>query len=334
MNQFLSFDGILSYQALTICSASLSLLLIFKTIKSTFFLSNKVIKDTPVKSTRENQSNFVDIYLFLGNGACVSCSPYSTKIIMFLRLAGIPHKTHKAKFEDAPNSKVPYLKHGSAFFGDSQLIIRYLENTYDIPKMISTNNSEGLSKFLLFNQLTKEQKALSDMIRITCESDIYWSIHSIHWSGKFGIGKSEKLWDKTKSIYFSDIPSFIRGPITAMIRVMTLQHSYGNGFVRKSPNDQLYLAKRAVEALSNILDKKLYFLGDFLSECDCMAYSSLECALDDSSWPNELSDYIKKECTNLVDYVARVKRTVFEDVFRSNALLPPSRLEGKIFIRD
>lgn len=305
------------------------------TIKSTFVVQKKHVSDVPKRcKTDDGYKEKVTAYVFVSRSISISGSPFSTKLTAYLRLAGIPHIVKEADFEKAPKNKVPYIDHAGSFFGDSQLIIRYLENTYDVSAMARAALKElkGAKKaFVPFDLLTPTQQGISDCVRLACETELYWALSGIRWAGDCGIGKKETLWEATKAAYFEMIPAFIRGIITAMIRVSVLRDAWGYGLIRHSPEDQLYLASRVVHSLSNLLGDKDFFLGDFPAECDCTAFGALECCLDDSRWPNPLTDMIRRDCPNLVNYVARFRKIVFPDVDPS-ALMPGSR-EGGVPIK-
>ena len=109
-----------------------------------------------------------------------------------------------------------------------------------------------------------------------------------------------------------------------MLRANVYNNAYGQGLCRHSADDQIYLVKRDLTALSKVLGTNTYFLGDFPSECDCAAFGVLE-ALCDEKWPNEINTFILSECSNLLEFQKRVKSSVFYDV-NTNVTLPPAKL--------
>ena len=313
--------------AVAVGAVTLCLLQVSYFIKSTFFVSNKHVADVPSECrNKDGYKKLVTAYVFDGPGRGISGSQFSTKLTMYLRLAGVPHAVKLAQFEKAPKGKTPYIEHDGETFGDTQLIIRYLENTFDLPKMAANvAKANGTAPvFIPFSALSPEDQAVSDLIRLTCEGELYWAVALIRWGGVFGIGQSEVHWIKTCEAYFMAIPSFIRGILTSLIRVSFLRDAWGQGLIRHSPNDQLYLAQRALKSISTILGKKKFFLGDAPSECDCCAFGCLENGLEDTTWPSALSVYLRNECPNLVDYVARVRALAFADVLPSD-LRPASK---------
>ena len=143
-----------------------------------------------------------------------------------------------------PKGKTPYIKHGGILIGDSALIIRYLENTFDVPEMAAEavkRYANRANKYVPFADLSQSDQAMCDLIRLSCEGELYWSLVSIRWLGGRGISKSENNWVNTEKIYFDEIPAFIRGMITPMIRVLLANDSKAFGLARHSPADQLYL---------------------------------------------------------------------------------------------
>lgn len=272
----------------------------------------------------------VAVYVFRGSGLTVSSSPFSTKIISYLRLAGIPHNVYVADPMKAPKKKVPYIVHDGNTIGDSQLIIRYLENTFNVAEMakqiVSCKEYPTLvtKPFVAFADLSSGDQAISDMVRLLCEQELYWGLVSCRWFGTQGVGKSESLWTNTVANYFTDIPSFIRGPLTSLIRASVWHDAWGHGLVRHSPDDQIYLLKRALKALNTTIGTKRFVLGDFPAECDCISFGTLQPLLDDSKWPNEITLYIRAECKNLVRYMTSIREELFIDM-APGALLPPSK---------
>lgn len=280
----------------------------------------------------------VAVYVFRGSGQTVSSSPFSTKIISYMRLAGIPHIVHLADPMKAPKKKVPYIVHDGNTIGDSQLIIRYLENTFNVrpmAKQIETSKEYGTllisgNPFVPFDDLSPENRATSDMVRLLCEQELYWGLVSCRWFGEQGIGKSEILWKNTIKSYFMDIPAFIRPTLTSMIRASLWQDAWGQGLVRHSPDDQIYLTKRALSALNITIGDKRFVLGAFPAECDCIVFGTLQSLLDDSNWPNVITEFIKEDCKNLVRYMITIRKDLFADM-PPGTLLPPSRADYHTF---
>ena len=143
----------------------------------------------------------MSIYVFIASPHCPSASPLSTKVTLFSRMCGIPHIVKNA-FEKGMDTnkkgKVPFLEHDGNFVADSQLMLRYLENTFDVTKMSSSamEHFPGAVKFTTFDELTPEQQAISTMVRITLEDHLYWCVLSARWLGDVGLSENEQNFHK------------------------------------------------------------------------------------------------------------------------------------------
>ena len=216
----------------------------------------------PVISKGSSAVEKITAYVFQGSGVSVSSSPFSTKLTMFCRLAGIPHVVKEADMQRAPNGKVPYIVHDGNCVGDSQLIIRYMENTFNIKNtaksVIDKNTYSGLLKhpYVCYDNLNPKDQAICNMVRLMCEGELYWGMCGMRWLGKLGMGKSETLWHNTIASYFEAIPAFIRPVIVAMVRVSVHNDAYAQGLARHAPEDQMLFIKRDIKSLSSLLDKK------------------------------------------------------------------------------
>jgi hypothetical protein len=313
-------------------------------------------------------------------------------------MSGIPHTVMLADLGANPKGKIPYIKHGGKLIGDTELIIRYLENSFDVKAMAAKAKSAytGATAFVPFDDLSPSDQAISDLVRLTCESELYWALVSIRWLGAVGISASEENWYTAARNYFGDLPLALRLVFVPMIRanvakdarygvILVLyfnakvvlhvssacpllacciyylvsipysprlllisyrsRHSCSSsyciycrsyGLARHSPKDQLYLAKRAVKALSTILGHKPFFLGSFPTECDCAAFGVLQnIYLEKETWPNPLADYIHTECPNLADYVHRLFNIYFPecDPKTWTEKIPSGKPEGALILK-
>lgn len=294
------------------------------------------VRNTPdVVTKSDNCEAMVKAYLFPFVGDSFATSPFTNKLTMFMRLTGIPHTCREADHNKAPKSKIPYIKHDGNVIGDSQLIIRYLENTYDVNKMsmaVAEKNGAAAT-FVPFDHLSTSQQSTCEMIRLMCEGDIYWAIVNLAWGGSDGIAKTEKAWRNTEAAYFAAIPKIVRLILTPIIRVSVMRDAWGQGLARHSPNDQLYLAKRALRTLSNTLGDKKYLLSnEIIAECDCIAFGVVESIINPLT-PNELYDYVMKDCANLHTYAKNIEKQVYADR-KPQERLPAGVESGPVFAKN
>jgi len=256
-------------------------------------------------------------------------------LLLYARVAGIPHTVGDVNHGQNSKGKAPYIVHGGKVIADSQLIIRYFENSFDLVAMAKKVREPQQPEFVPFCDLSPEDQAKSDAVRILCETEIYWSIASIRWLGVAGITQTESSWHTTVEKYFGKLPAALRFFLVPWLRVTLARDAYGYGFARHSPKDQIYLAKRAIKALSVLLGREKFFLGsNIVSEVDCVAHAMIEnISGEKDAWPNALSEFIISECKNLVEFEERVKGFYCNDLDPKKLDVPPGCDRGEIILK-
>lgn len=284
-----------------------------------FNMPKEIESDCPTKSDTA-WSKVVNCYVFPGSAKVISTSPFTTKFITYLRLAGIPHNLIISDPQVAPKGKSPYIEHDGKIVSDSELTIRYLENTFNVEDMSKEaakhlKFSSSRTVFVPFAKLSASEQAISDLVRLACEGELYWALVSTRWLGAYGLSRTEQNWTNTVNLYFNAIPAAMRSLITEMIRVKVYNNARGQGLTRHSAADQIYLAGKALRAVSAVLGDKKYLLGDDkLCEGDCALFGVMQCILDDSHWVCPLvEEVVKRDCPNLIAYEQRMRAAVYFD---------------------
>jgi glutathione S-transferase len=301
--------------------------------RSTFGFPIK--KKTDDAITGGSSRDAINLHVFKASPHCPSGSPLSVKVVLYARMCGIPHKVIDAMeggecmSKNQQKGKVPVLEHAGAWVGDSQLIIRYLEETFDI-ETTSANavtRFPGTSKFVPYDSLTAEQQATCTMVRLAFEEFLYWGLLSNRWLGAVGMSENEDNFTTTADKYFGSLPLFVRALLVPFYRAKMARDAWSQGLCRHSPADQLFLVKRAYRSLSTVLGQKPYFLGAFPSECDCVAFGFIySVTAEKDTWPSPLVDFIFAECGNLVEYAERIRKLYFAD-FQPGDTIPKSMVE-------
>ena len=92
-------------------------------VRSTFVIPKTKVKDVPTTCKKEDgYDEIVTVYVVGGKSKAISPSPFTTKLVTYLRLTGIPHIIKEADFSRAPKGKAPYIEHAGATLGDTQLL--------------------------------------------------------------------------------------------------------------------------------------------------------------------------------------------------------------------
>ena len=132
-------------------------------IKNNFFFPLKKAKDELLQCEDDVCIEPIHLHIFPGIHPAVSISPYSSKIVLYCRLAGIPYTVSEAhsKMDSMSKGKVPFAVHAGKVIQDSQFIIRYLENTFDVASMAKAVPAMFQSKskpFVCYELLDEKQK--------------------------------------------------------------------------------------------------------------------------------------------------------------------------------
>jgi glutathione S-transferase len=197
----------------------------------------------------------VTLYQFKPAWDLPSLSPFCMKVEVYLRMAGLNYKTiHLNTPRTGPKHKLPYIEDDHKIISDSAFILDYLKNTYG-------DNID--------NWLTPEDQALSLAMRRLIEEHLYWAILYSRWIYPAGFKTMTNL-----------IFTNIQAPISKFIYPRVLKRYFSKqlwaqGLGRHSENEVFQIGMSDIDALSNLLGRQSYFLGDKPSSLDATAYAFL-----------------------------------------------------------
>ncbi len=181
-------------------------------------------------------------------------SPFCMKMETYLRLAQLPYeKVTVLDPRKAPKGKLPYIDDNGQIVADSGIIIDYLKSKY----------SDALD-----SRLTPVQKATGVVMRRMIEEHLYWIIIFSRWMDDAG-------WEKIKSLYFGELPQFMKAFVPELIRRQYIKVLYGQGVGRHHRDDVYQMGRDDVLAISTLLDDQSFMLGDEVSSLDATAYAFL-----------------------------------------------------------
>ncbi len=183
-----------------------------------------------------------------------SASPFVNKLVMWLRMAGLPHTVSQPKALPASKSgKVPYLlRPGGDVLSDSSVIIRTLSAEHAVAL------DEGLSA---------HQQAISSLLQRTCEDSLYWSIVYWRWVDDAG-------WAIVRAAYFGGFPWPLRTLLPPFVRRGLIRNAYAHGLGRHRREEVAAVGKADVDALDALLGDQEFFLGR-PSTADAVAWGQL-----------------------------------------------------------
>ncbi|CAH1788160.1 unnamed protein product [Owenia fusiformis] len=206
-------------------------------------------------------------------------SPFCLKLETYLRVANIPYQS-KFGIKMSSKGKCPWIEHRGTSIADSQFCIEYLNKEYNVN---------------LNAHLNDEQRAISRSFKSLLEDSLVWTM--IHrW-----------LWNEEMRTLLK-IPRVLWWVVKRSVR----KASWAHGMGRHSPDEIAEIARKNMDAISNLLGSKKYMFGDEVSELDCIAFGVLGQALwQMQGCPHER--FITQDFRNLTDYLNRMKTTYWGD---------------------
>ncbi|HEX9831955.1 MAG TPA: glutathione S-transferase C-terminal domain-containing protein [Mycobacterium sp.] len=230
------------------------------------------------------------IYGYVPAWGIPDISPYVTKVINYMSFTGIPfeHRTQDLATldQDSPHGKLPYIVEPDGNkVGDSNTIVAYFKEKYG-DKLDADLSKQQRAQALAFNRLIEEHLYWSGIIQPRWREDAGWETY---------------------------IPYIVQGAeVTPEVRkglddfrARILAEFDGQGMGRRPAEvvDEFFRAD--IDALSDFLDTKPYFMGDQLRSVDASVYSTLRHVADQpQQWLG--TGYVQSK-PNLVAYLDRIR---------------------------
>jgi len=221
-------------------------------------------------------------------------SPFVTKALMLLKLAGLPFTEDRSGFRKAPKGKLPYIDDGGVIVADSTLIRFHIEKTYGF------DFDKGLSK---------EQQATAWAVEKMCEDHLYWAMLDARWLDDANFAKGPAL-------FFKRAPAPIRPFVIRMVRGKVRKSLAAHGIGRHSQAEIDDLARRDIEALATLLGDKPCLLSQEPTGVDATAFAFIAGSLC-KRFETKLRTAAEAHA-NLVAYRDRMLARFFPD-FRKSA---------------
>jgi glutathione S-transferase len=232
----------------------------------------------------------ITVYGYVPAWGLADISPYVTKIIAYLTFAGLEfeHKSQDlARLDlDAPHGKLPYIIDSDGTkVADSNVIIAYLKKRYGDPLDADLSRAEAASA-LAWNRLVEEHLYWSGVIEPRWRLDTGWETYIPY------------------IVQGADVGPDLRAALDAF-RARILAGFNGQGMGRRSSAIVQDCFRTDIDALSDYLADKPYFLGDKLRSLDASIYAMLRHVADQpQQWPG--SGYVASK-PNIVAYLDRIR---------------------------
>lgn len=216
-------------------------------------------------------------------------SPYVTKTIYYMRMAGIPFEAKRqdlmALDVDSPIGKLPFIVDGETKVVDSTRIVDYLRGRFG-DRLDADATPAERAQMLAFNRMIDEHTYWVAVIQPRWRETANWETYLRIIAGT------------------QDVPPALR-EFGDDFRHRILVEFYQGGWGRLS-SDAIYQRARAdVDALSDFLGDKPFFMGGKPRWIDAAVLSILRHTVD-APFAFDTKDYAAGK-QNLVAYMARMK---------------------------
>lgn len=212
-----------------------------------------------------------------------SVSPYCTKLVGWLELAGVQHTIKSpGDFRSAPYGKLPFIEHDGAMIADTHVIVPY----------VRAQTGKGLH-----DDLTAEQRALGHAAMRMAEESIYWILVWERWA-------CAEVWPLFRPNVAAIVPAALAWALVPFIRRQAVKQLHGQGTGRLPEEDIYRFLDADLQALSALLGDKPYLLGDKPTDYDVAVWAPVASGLG-STYPSRFGDTVRKY-PNVVAFVDRI----------------------------
>jgi glutathione S-transferase len=245
---------------------------------------------SPPFQRRLRRGDITEVIILHGFGpyfGLPEASPFVTKTMIQLALAGLEYEHRASGVAGAPAGKVPYIEDEGEVITDSTLIRRHIERKYELD---------------LDAGLTPELRAAAWSIEKMAEDHLYFALIDLRW-------RDDRNFETGPAHFFDRVPMLLR-PLVRRIgraRMKNTLHLQGTSRLPRAAVEEN--AGRDIDALATLLGGSRYLMGDAPTAVDGFIYGILTNLLV-PIFETDLRRRIEGH-TNLVAYVERMTVSFF-----------------------
>lgn len=230
----------------------------------------------------------IELHQFRTLPGFANFSPFCMKVETWLRLAGLDYQiVWEAAPHKAPLGKLPFVRDGSETIADSHSIIARLAAKYGKD---------------LDAHLDAQQKAAAHAFDRLLSEHFYWALLQCRWL-------DDGPWQQTRQLFFGALPAPLRIALPFFAQRGIRAQLQGHGLGRHPREEILRRAAQDLQALSDWLGDKPFFMGDAPTTLDASAYAFLANAYE-APIETALKPLVAHHA-NLVAYCARMRQRCF-----------------------
>lgn len=229
------------------------------------------------------------VYKFGAAFGLPDSSPFVVKLETWLRMTGIPYRTEPGEMRKAPKGKLPYIADGGRMLGDSSFIIDHLKSKF----------GDRLNDA----RFDAHTKATARVLKSMFESELYFVIVYLRW---WNDDDYEILRPAiAESIKNLGVPSFAANTLAGVARRKVRGQLEAQGIGRHAREEIFGIGRSLVEAASDLLEDKPFFLDEAPSTLDATAYGMLASILF-APFESPVKACVESRA-NLVRYCERIR---------------------------
>jgi glutathione S-transferase len=234
-------------------------------------------------------NKMITLYSFGPAFGLPDISPFVTKAEMLLKLADMNYRKDPTGFRKAPKGKLPYIEDDGEIVPDSTFIRWHIEKKYGIDFDVG---------------LSPEERGVAWAVEKLLEDNLYWA--SVQWRWL-----DDANFARGAAILFRKIPWPMRPIIETLARRKVKQNLRAHGMGRHTLNEQLSIASKTFDSLSEILADKPYLMGAKPCGSDAALFAFMAGVLC-SHFETPLRTAAETH-ENLVRYVERMRARYFPE---------------------
>jgi len=233
-------------------------------------------------------------------------SPYVTKTLVQLQMAGLAYRRDLARPDDSPKGQIPFIQDAEDIVADSTFIRGHIEARYGI------DLDAGLSP---------AQRAQAWAIERMVENQLGWAVAWFRFMDEANFEKGPAHW-------FDGAPEAIRPQLKQQLLDQVGINLRAVGIGRHAPEEIVELGARSLWSLSVTLGDQPFLMGDRPTSVDAIAFAVLAQTLT-PFFDHPLRRRAAGFC-NLTAYVDRMMARYFPD-FPWCVAEPVSASEARAF---
>lgn len=237
------------------------------------------------------------LYTLAPRWGIASISPACLKLETWLRMAKLPYETAiatLANFEIAPKGKLPFIRYRDQLFGDSTLIIAMLKQSEGVdPDRDLTTSERAIS--IAFRRMVKENLYWGG-VYIRYEIEENWLAYQETLKELVGQGMSTEEWREIAQGIYDSVRSQLEG----------------HGMGRHSGPEITQIICEDIQALSDFLGDKPFFMGDQPTTLDATVYGYIANYIR-PPYPSPIVDYALQR-SNLCQHCDRMTERYFPEL--------------------